>query len=195
VGSVAVLGVERQKVGARVSFVCGVRVVHAAVRSSKILKNISSKISAATDEIETAIDRRMAEEQALRKELQDSSKLIARYMGQDLYQSAELVNGRRVCSTCLPNAEIKNLKLLSGEIVGRGGAVAALLGPGAAGTTFVISASPDVNVDLRPVLKELLASLEGKGGGEPRLVQGSFKPNDGEAVRVHVVTRLKALLG
>lgn len=189
VGSVAVLGVEKQKAGARVSFVCGVRVVRTLTHCSRILRAVSSKISASQEEIEGAIDRRLNEEQTLRRDLLDKEKQLAKYLAAEIHQAAE----RRVCSAVLPARDIKGLKLVANEITARGGVMTALLSAGEAGTSFVLAASPDVSVDLRPSLKDLLARQEGKGGGEPRFVQGSFKSTDAASLQVLIVSQLKTL--
>ena len=72
--------------------------------------------------------------------------------------------------------------MIAREITARGPAVAALVSPSGSGTFFVAAAS--VDVDLRPALKAAFARCPGKGGGEPKLVQGSFTGPDALAALV-----------
>jgi alanyl-tRNA synthetase len=183
VGSVAVLGCEKQKVGARITFVCGVRVVNTLVQQNRILRSLSSKISASLEEIEGAVDRRLAEEQSLRRDLLDKDKLLAKYLAQEIYQ-------KPLCSAVLPGRDIKGLKLIANEVMSKGGAIVALLSTGESGTSFVIGASPEVSIDLRAALKDLMAKNEGKGGGEPRFVQGSFKSTDAASLQSQILKTL-----
>ncbi len=61
------------------------------------------------------------------------------------------------------------------------------------GLIFVLGASTDLAVDLRPLLKEVFAKFGGKGGGDGRFVQGNIGGSDLGAVDGFIVEKLKEL--
>jgi alanyl-tRNA synthetase len=192
VGGVAVLALERLKEGARVSFVCGGRIAAAAVRLSRLARSLSSKLSAPAEELEAAVDRRLLEEQSMRRELAEATRRLSRYRAKEIFDSGVLSGGRRICHDAEPGRDLKALKGLAQEILANGPCRAALLSTGGTGTFFIVAASPDQEVDLRPWLKEWLERFGGKGGGEPRFVQGSFASTDAAAIRQALVDRLRS---
>lgn len=187
VGAIAVVGYERTKDQTRVSFVCGHRAIKTLHRYSKTLRSMSAKLSAPLEDVEAALDRRLAEESALRRTVVESEKIIAKVQAKEMIDSAR----GKVCAKVIEGKDIKYLKLVAAEVTGQASVVAVLLSPGAEGTSFVIGASRDLNVDFRPALKEIFAKIPGKGGGEPRFVQGSFKSENAAEVLRAIEERIR----
>jgi alanyl-tRNA synthetase len=174
VGAIVVLGTEKYKGGTRVGFVCGGRAVRTLSAYSRTLRSLASKLSVPVEETEEALARRLEEEKQLRRRLGAMDKQIIRSLGKEIFDRGESAGGRRICLHEAPDRDMPGLKGLAHEIQSHGGAIAVLVSRSAKGCLFVAGASDDVDVDLRPILKEVFEKVEGKGGGMARFVQGSF---------------------
>lgn len=187
VGVIAVLGCERMKAQTRVTFVCGHRAARTLRRYSKMLRSISAKLSAPVEEVEAAIDRRLAEAAALRRTAAEAEKVMARLEAREMIAS---VKGK-VCMKVVEGRDIKYLKMVASEVTAQAPVVAVLVSPGAEGTRFVIGASRELDVDFRQALKEILEKVPGKGGGEARFVQGSFQSGNAAEVLRAIEERIR----
>jgi alanyl-tRNA synthetase len=74
------------------------------------------------------------------------------------------------------------------------GKVAALAGTGES-TSIVLARSADLAIDLRPILKDALAAVQGKGGGPAHFVQGGGPGKDARAALRIAEERILANLG
>ena len=73
------------------------------------------------------------------------------------------------------------LKLIASPIAARGGMVVGLVGAPSP-VSLLIAASPDVNVDCAAVLKQVVATFGGKGGGRKDIAQGGGAVGDPQEI-------------
>lgn len=170
-GVVLVLGIERGKDGARVSFVCGARALAYARQNVALLRAIGSKLSASREELVAAVERIMTEAADARRALSSAEKQLAEHRARDLAAAAAPRGRAKFVVEVLENRDIKYLQALANTIVGAPGLVAVLGGTGET-SSVVLARSRDLDVDLRPIGKDVFALLGGKGGGQPHFVQG-----------------------
>jgi len=186
VQAVAVTGMERGKSGVRVTFVCGGRVGRALEAATKRLESAASALSVPAAEVGEAVARRIKEERALRRALGERDEVLAEFLGREIFERGEMAGGRRVCVFEAAGRDLKGLKQLAAQVTGRGArVVVALAAASDKGCLFVAGASADLSVDLRAALKRVFERSPGKGGGEPRFVQGSLSAaTPGDALRL-----------
>ncbi len=186
VQAVCVTGAERVKGGVRAAFVCGGRVVRGLEVAAKRLQAAAAALSVPAGEVAEAISRRAEEERSLRRALSERDEGLAEFLGREIFERGESVGGRRVCVFEAAGRDLKGLKQLAARVTGRGaGVVVALAAASDKGCLFVAGASADVSVDLRAALKRVFERAPGKGGGEPRFVQGSLSAaSPGDALRL-----------
>ena len=168
VGVVLVLGLEKGKGGARVSFVCGHRAVAYARKSHALLRSIGAKISSSRDVLESSVERLQGEMSELRKSLRGAEKRLAGLDAVELAATAVAKGGAKFVVKMLDGRALEYVRGVATEIVAKGGTVALLGGA----ECIVLARSQDVSVDLRPIGKEALAKIGGKGGGPANFVQG-----------------------
>ncbi len=168
VGVALVLGLEKGKGGARVSFVCGHRAVAFARKSHAILRGAGAKISSSRLELEAAIERIQAEAGEARKALRGAEKRLAGLDAVELAATAVAKGKARIVVKVLDGRELEYIRAVATEIVAKPGMIALIGGAGC----IVLGRSQDLGVDLRPIGKEALAAIAGKGGGPANFVQG-----------------------
>ena len=174
VGVVAITGQERYKGGSRLHFVCGVRALTLWRDRRLVLSRLGSLLSTPPEKADEAAERalgRLADaeraQQSLMKQLVDLE--VAR-----LTTAAQDGAIRRILDGW-PMADLRTLvqRLLAGSVT------AAAVGSRTAGGANLILAGKGEGADLRPILAKALAHVEGKGGGQPRFVQGTGPKADG----------------
>jgi alanyl-tRNA synthetase len=125
-------------------------------------------LSASRTELEAAIDRVQAEGGEVRKALKGAEKRLSALDAAELAASAAPRGEARMVVKVLEGKELDYVRGVATEIVAKPGMVALLGGAGC----IVLARSQDVPVDLRPVGKDALAAMSGKGGGPAHFVQG-----------------------
>src|SRR5262249_2734237 len=83
----------------------------------------------------------------------------------------ELGSRGKVVVEVFEGKSIDYLRAVATAIVAQPGKVAILGGTGET-SSIVVARSQDLSLDLRPLFKEILAPVQGKGGGSAHFVQG-----------------------
>jgi alanyl-tRNA synthetase len=169
VGSILCRKVEKVKQGFRVEFVCGERAVRTARRDYETLVESGGLFSTHVWEVPASI-RKMIDDgktagKVQHKLLEEIAELLA----------AQLLAGRndsgvRVVAEVFADRELTFVKLLAQKLTQSSGVVA-LLGAGA-GQALVFAQSPGGKYDMGALMKEAMAKLGGRGGGNRDMAQG-----------------------
>jgi alanyl-tRNA synthetase len=173
VGMIAIAGWERFKTGSRVSFVCGGRALRSHARLRDVARDAARLVSAPVDEVPSAIERLQQEIRqagSARESLEDE---LAVYRAATLRSDAETINGMRVVLNVHAGAAASTLKRVAAAVVAEPGFVAILIGEGDP-SPVVIARSSDVGLDAGGWMKNVAASLGGRGGGRPEQAQGGI---------------------
>ncbi|HVX41453.1 MAG TPA: DHHA1 domain-containing protein [Gemmatimonadaceae bacterium] len=171
IGVVLVRGVEKIRKATRVEFVCGERAVRRARRDYEILTSVGGALSAAIDDVAALVGAqadRLKDAEGARKKL---AQELAGYRMRERYDAAPPgASGTRVI-VVRDAASADELRALAQAALGlpRAVVVGALTEP----ASVLLAASDDSGVNAGQVLKERLAAVGGRGGGSPRLAQGS----------------------
>jgi alanyl-tRNA synthetase len=171
IGVVLVRSVEKIRKATRVEFVCGARAVRRARRDYESLAQIATSLSASLDDappLVLAQAERLKEGDNARKRLE---KELATFHARQRYDAAT-PDERGVRTVIIRDAssmdELRTLAqaafALPLVVV-----VGALTDP----PSVLIASSEDSGVDAGRLLKERVTALGGRGGGSPRLAQGS----------------------
>lgn len=184
VGLVLVTGVEKL----RVHFICGTRALAEAREDVRLLRSLGARLSAGRGELEAALQRVQDEFSAARKQLMAVEKKLAEFVGK------ELASRGRVVVESFEGKGLEYLRALATQVVAVPGKVAILGGTGET-SSVVLARSADVAVDLRPIFKEVLAFIGGKGGGAAHFVQGGGPGKDLASALSAAKERILANLG
>ena len=188
IGVVLVRSVEKVRKSTRVEFLCGGRAILRARRDYESLTRIASALSAAIDdvpELVAAQAERLKESDGARKRLE---KELATYAARQRYDAAT-PDARGVRTVVVRDAaSMDDLRTLAQAMFALPAVVVvgALTNP----PSVLVAASEDSGIDAGRLLKERLSAVGGRGGGSPRLAQGSV-PDAGavETVIAGLVSR------
>jgi alanyl-tRNA synthetase len=170
VGSILCRKVEKVKQGFRVEFVCGERAVRTARRDYETLVESGGLFSTHVWEVPASI-----------RKLVDDGKTAGKVQHKLLEEIAELraaqllagrdESGVRVIADVFADRELTFVKLLAQKLTQSSGVVA-LLGAGVGQPTLVFAQSPGGKNDMGGLMKEAMAKLGGRGGGNKDMAQG-----------------------
>lgn len=190
IGVVLVRGLERIRKATRVEFLCGRRAVRRARRDYEILTTVGGALSAAIDDVADLVGsqaERLKESENARKKL---AQELATYRMRERYDAAA-PNAHGVRVVLVRDASSADeLRTLAQSALSlpRSIVIGALTEP----ASVLLAASDDSGVNAGQLLKECLSAAGGRGGGSPRLAQGSVP---GAAALDSVVADLVSRLG
>jgi len=171
IGTVLLRSVEKVRKSTRIEFVCGLRAVRRARKDFESLAAIGASLSASLDDaagLVAAQSERLKEGDNARKKLE---KDLAVFRARERYDAAT-ADASGVRTILIRDAgSIDELRALAQAAFAlpKVVVVGALNSP----PSVLVAASEDSGVDAGKILKERLAAAGGRGGGSPRLAQGS----------------------
>ncbi|HJT88078.1 MAG TPA: alanyl-tRNA editing protein [Bryobacteraceae bacterium] len=172
IGPILIRKLDRVRQSVRVEFLCGGRAVRRARADYEALSRIAQMLSAPAD---TAPELVAAQIEAARAAAKTQRKLeleLAAYQGRELYAAtAPGADGLRRSARHATTGTMEDLRALAQSYTAQPGAVfvATLENP----PSILYAASADAGIDAGQALKAALAAAGGRGGGNPRLAQGS----------------------
>ena len=171
IGVVLVRSLEKVRKATRVEFVCGERAVRRARRDYEALVGIATSLSASIDDaapLVSALSDRVKEGDNARKKLE---KELAGYRVRERYDAATPDSSGVRTLVIRDATSIDELRALAQAAfaLSKVVVVGALTSP----PSVLLASSEDSGVDAGKTLKERLAVAGGRGGGSPRIAQGS----------------------
>jgi alanyl-tRNA synthetase len=173
IGGILLRRQEKMKKQARIEFLCGHRAMRRARADYDILTRLATSASASIDELPALFHAQLTEvkasEQARRKVEEELAGYRARTAWAGIAPGADGVRWlREVRAT--GRAEDVRAFAIAFAAQAQSAYVVRLDEPRA----VLLAASPDSGIDAGQVLKGVLSAHGGKGGGSPRLAQGSL---------------------
>ena len=172
IGGITLRGVERVRKQTRVEFLCGMRMIRQARADYEALSAIALSVKASIAEAPALVAAQNAELRdaaAARKRLESE---LAVYEARALHDATALSSGgARVAIVRRDAGSLEELRALAMAFAAlpRAVFVARIASP----PTVLVAASDDAGIDAGAVLKPALAAAGGRGGGSPRLAQGT----------------------
>ncbi len=190
IGAILIRKVERVKQHVRLEFLCGARAIRRARADTDLLAGLAAAQSAAAEELPALLEAQRAELKAgaaARRELEEA---VAGYRARELHASLPPdAHGRRIAVVRDAHGPVERLRALAQAFSGLPGGV--FIGVGVEPCALLVAAAADTEMDAGSVLKAALEASGGRGGGSPRLAQGSVKdPAALDAAVAAVLARL-----
>ncbi len=171
-GSVMVKGVERIRGRVRVGFLAGSRVLDEARHGADLLEGMAREVGAAPAELPDLIPRRLAELRDATKRIEALERELAGYRVRELIASAPAGPGGVRWVVLHPaDQPVAALRTMAEAASGEPGTV--FLATSTDPTTVILAAAEGTGVDAGATLKAALQAVGGRGGGSPRMAQGS----------------------
>lgn len=172
IGPILLRRQEKMKKTARIEFLCGLRAVDRARADFDTLAAIAAGMSASIDEVAVLVPAQADTLRAMQNAQRRLEEELAGYRAASLYASiTPAPDGVRYYVERRERGRAEEVRAVALAFAAQPRAVytALLTEPQA----VLLAASNDSGFDCGKRLKEALASVNGKGGGSPRLAQGS----------------------
>jgi alanyl-tRNA synthetase len=186
IGSILLRKTEKTRQGMRVEFVCGARAVRTVRRDYTTLTEAAALYSTQLNDVPEMIRKGFADTKTLRRDREDALNDLAASMAKAaLAAPAEEV----VSSASTPDAEqaaprprlivrtftdrdANFAKVFAQRVTKSGVPVIALVGSIVGSPSLVFAQSPEGTFDMGALLKQVLSSVSGRGGGSRDFAQG-----------------------
>lgn len=172
IGTLLFRKAERAKGLFRVEFLCGGRAIRQARSDYDLLSGLAQGLSAAIEEVPALVAAARTELKAASAARRDAEEQLARYRAAELY-AAQVAgpDGSRWIVERVPTGSTDQLRGLALAIADLSKAV--FVGVIDAPPTILLASAGDSGVNAGALLKERLTEVGGRGGGSPRLAQGT----------------------
>jgi alanyl-tRNA synthetase len=118
---------------------------------------------------------------------------IIDFEAEKLIQSSEKINGINFIIAKFENRPVDELKIFARKFLNTSNTVS-VLGSKTDGANVIMTRSPEIEIDLREILKEVLSIIEGRGGGKADFVQCGGSAENFEKMFDITVEKLKTKL-
>jgi alanyl-tRNA synthetase len=178
IGCILIRKLEKVRNTIRVEFLCGLRAVRRARADYDALGRVAQAFSSSLDDAPGCVTAQLEaarEGEKLRRKLAAD---LAVYQGRELYEATEPdANGVRRVARRLPTGSFDDLRGIAQSFTASPKAV--FVGVIEDPPSVLLAVSADSGIDAGKVLKAALTEAGGRGGGSPRMAQGSVAAKDG----------------
>jgi alanyl-tRNA synthetase len=179
IGCILLRKAERVRQGWRIEFVAGQRAVATARRDFTTLTETAGLFSAQIYDVPQQARKSLEEVRALRKQREQSQEELAAAQAATLLSETPESNGRRVVIRTFSDRDMNSLKLLAQKLTRLGTNVVALLASTSPPPSLVFAQSAGQPFDMGALMKQTMATLNGRGGGSKDMAQGGIPTANG----------------
>lgn len=182
IGGMALRSTERVRKSTRVEFLCGARAIRRARRDFEVITLVANSFSVAVDDAPAAVAAQLDRVRELESARKRLTAEVAEHRARGLYDATAVgPNGVRTIVLRDFGDTMDELRTLALALASMPKVVA--LGRVALPPSVLVASSDDSGVDAGRALKDALSLVGGRGGGSPRVAQGSVPDmNAAEAV-------------
>lgn len=169
----------------RVTFRVGLEALEDYGLKHRVASDVAASFSAGVREVPERVTALRSTTADTERALRAAHERIAELLSEQLLSEASPANGFAVVEHVLDIDDADLLRPLGRALTAHDATVALLAARTPEKILVLFARSPELDLDLRPVLQAALEPIEGKGGGRPELAQGGGLRSDGlrEALR------------
>jgi alanyl-tRNA synthetase len=171
IGSILLRKVEKVRQGWRVEFVCGKRAVSAARQDYTTLAESAGLLSVQLSHVPEQIKKSQDDARSARKSSEHLLEDLAGLYAQQLLAEPS-DGGPKVIVRTFPDRDLGFIKLLAQKLTRQFALTTTLLASTSGPPALVFAQSPGQPFDMGALMKEALAKLGGRGGGNKDMAQG-----------------------
>ncbi|HXZ31456.1 MAG TPA: alanyl-tRNA editing protein [Terriglobales bacterium] len=173
IGSILLRKSERVRQGTRVEFVCGGRAVRMARRDYNALSEAAALFSSQLWDVPDQIRKNVEESKLVRKQKEDALDQLAELMALSALHDQAETNGRKIVVRTFSDRDIGFAKLFAQKVTRAGTPAIALVASRVDPPGLVFAqTSGGATGDMGALLKQVLSSVGGRGGGSRDFAQG-----------------------
>ncbi|MGB0581263.1 MAG: alanine--tRNA ligase [Limisphaerales bacterium] len=161
----------------RVEAVAGLESLKRSVSAEEVIRNVAGHLNSPIGELEKKAEALVAQQKKLEKELKALKQSQAAAGAKDLIAKALDVNGVKVITENLGDADGNHLGAVADALKGQFEGVVVLGGAGSNSVALLASVSKSVTNKIKAgdIIKTIAPIVGGKGGGKPELARGGGK--------------------
>jgi alanyl-tRNA synthetase len=172
IGSILLRKTEKVRQGMRVEFVCGERAVRMARRDYTALTEAAGLFSAQLWDVPAQIRKSFEDSKLLRRQRDEALEQLAEAMVLDALHQQPEANGRKVIVRSFADRDISFAKLFAQKATRAGVPAIVLVASTVDPPGMVFAQSAGGSADMGSLLKQVLATVSGRGGGSRDFAQG-----------------------
>ncbi len=172
IGAIVLRKSERVRQGTRVEFVCGNRAVRMARRDYCALSEAAALFSAQLWDVPEQIRKSVEESKLLRKQKDDALDQLAELLASAALRDQPETHGRKIVVRVFSDRDISFAKLFAQKVTRVGMPAIALVASALGPPGLVFAQTPGGSADMGALLKQVLSSVGGRGGGGRDFAQG-----------------------
>ena len=172
IGAIVLRKSERVRQGTRVEFVCGNRAVRMARRDYSALSEAAALFSAQLWDVPEQIRKSVEENKLLRKQKDDALDQLAELMASAALRDQPEMHGRKIIVHVFSDRDIGFAKLFAQKVTRAGTPAIALVASTLDPPGLVFAQTPGGSADMGGLLKQVVSSVGGRGGGSRDFAQG-----------------------
>lgn len=173
IGLVKILEARPSKGKLRLTFVCGRRAFELLRKEHELLHEASEKLSTSVENLPTMVGNIQAELREAARQRNEARTEMLLQGAEAMYENAPLrEDGIRVICRQI-SGDMDGARALAANLTGRGYAVAALAAGEGPRLQYVVSRSPEANLDCGKAFSQAARATGGKGGGRSDFAQGA----------------------
>lgn len=177
VGSLKILGWERQKRMVRVEFVCGQRVLNKLGQKHEVIKELTALLNAPEQDMGAAVNKLLGQKKELEKSIDEMKDQLLKFEAAEIIESGK----EDIVSRSFQHRSIQELQKLARLLVSYTDHKTFLLvSENDDKLQFVFAKGKNADGTLKELSQRALSIIDGKGGGNETLVQGGGKWMPGE---------------
>ena len=173
IGLLKVLKAERQNEKQRIYFIAGLQAMQVFHQMYDSLNTLSTQHSTGWQEIPNLFTKQADQLHTLEKELQSFRKQMMKYEALDQIETAIPKGKIRLLRSSFDNRPTAELRLLAEQLKKVPDLVSFLTSYDGQKVILLVTCGEQSSLDARQLLNQQLSRLNGRGGGEARLAQGS----------------------
>jgi len=182
IGALLLRKFEKVRQATRVEFLCGGRAVRRAHADYEALSKSAQFFSSPLDEVPALVSAQLESAKSNEKARRKLELDIAVYQGKELYDSTSPdTAGTRRTVRRLARGGLEDMRAVAQSFTAQSKAV--FLGVVGDPPSVLLAVSADIGIDAGKIVKSALSEAGGRGGGTPRVAQGSVS-NAGDLERV-----------
>lgn len=173
VQAIKILDWDRQKKKTRVQFVCGNRVIKQLSQKHKVLMELTQLLNAPEKEMKQAVIRLLENGKTAEKELERTLEILLHHEAKSLLKNSKSNLDKKIVSEIFENRTIQELQKLARIIISEDeGVNVFLVSQNESRLQLVCARGTASQVNMKRLISDALAIINGKGGGSDAFAQG-----------------------
>ncbi len=198
IGSILLRKSEKTRQGVRLEFVCGDRAVRLARHDFSVLSEAGTLLSTKLWDVPDQIRKNLEDNKLLRKQKDDALDELAGLMALTDLRAQPETNGRKIVVKAFSDRDITFAKLFAQKVTRAAtpavALVASTVDPPGIVFAQTAGAAPASSADMGALLKQVLSSVGGRGGGTRDFAQGGV-PSRSKANIEHLLQQAAGTIG